>query len=183
MRISMGHHAVPVVRGVDFVPAPVASCGWRRSRVPLRLRLNVLMLRARLDREIAAEAPRPSADRALALRARQLTARRTRRRVARELRRIVEYADRHGSSPVISCVIVERAAVRQGREAVLGLAERLESDAPVNAAGVVLARALLTDAISPLHNPYSPRTVNEAIFEVQDALATHAASEFAALAG
>jgi hypothetical protein len=148
----------------------------------MRVRVRVLLLRGALDREIVAEAPRPPADRALALRARQLTAGRTRRRVARELRRIVEYADRHGSSPGISCVIVECAAVREGREAILGLAERIESDASVNAAGIVLARALLTDAISPLHNPYSPQTVNEAIFEVQDALGTHAASELAALA-
>jgi hypothetical protein len=147
-----------------------------------RLRLRVLMLRASLDREILADSSRPSADPALALRMVQLTDARTRRMVAGELRRVVEYADRHRSSPVISCVIVERAAVRAGREAILGLAERLESGAPVSAAGIVQARALLSDPDSPLHDPHSRRTVHEAVFEVQDALGGDSMSEPAALA-
>jgi len=66
--------------------------------------------------------------------------------------------------------MIEPAAVRAGREAILGLAERLQSTTPLSARGVVLARALLTDGRSPLFNALSERTVIEAAFEVQDAL-------------
>ena len=169
MRISIGHQALPVLPGTGSAPA--ASAGCDQMRPALWLRLSVLMLRGRLDREIVAGVAQPQANRALALPINQLTDKRTRRNIARELRRVVDYADRDRSSPVISCVIVERSAVREGRKLILGLAERLESDAPASAAGIVLARALLTEAASPLHNPYSRQTVDEAILEVQDALA------------
>ncbi|HST32564.1 MAG TPA: hypothetical protein VLJ80_03480 [Solirubrobacteraceae bacterium] len=93
-----------------------------------------------------------------------------RRRTARELRGVVERVDDREPGLVISAVVIEPAAVRAGREALLGLAERLESSAPVSAHGVALARALLIEADSPLYNPYCERTVNEAVFEVEDAL-------------
>jgi hypothetical protein len=145
------------------------------------LRLRVWATRGKLDREIVGGCAGAPAD-ALALRVSQLTDRSTRREIARELRRVVEYVERHGSAPVLSCVVVESGAVRAGREAILGLAERLEADAQVRAAGVVLARALLTDGVSPLHNPHCRQSVNEAIFAVQDALGGYSASEFDAVA-
>jgi hypothetical protein len=134
------------------------------------MRLMVFLIRIKLDRAIADERP-SEATRALALRVQQLTAHTTRRRVASELRAIVEYVDRNDSvSPRLTAVMIEPAAVRAGREAILGLAERLQSTAPLSARGVVLARALLTDGRSPLFNPFCERTVVEAVFEVQDAL-------------
>ena len=138
------------------------------------LRLKVFVTRVKLDRAIADGGPSEAsaaATRALALRAEQLTAPRTRRRIASELRAVVEYADRSGSaSPRLSAVMIEPTPVQAGREAILGLAERLQSSAPVSARGVLLARALLTNGRSPLFNRFCERTVVEAVFEVQDAL-------------
>jgi len=134
------------------------------------LRLKVFLTRVKLDRTIADESSHEATP-ALALRAEQLTGRRTRRRIASKLRAVVEYAERNDSvSPRLSAVMIEPAAVRAGREAILGLADRLQSTAPLSARGVVLSRALLTDGHSPLFNPLSERTVVEAVFDVQDAL-------------
>jgi hypothetical protein len=73
---------------------------------------------------------------------------------------------------VISAVVIDRAAVNAGREAILGLAERLEGSAPATASGMVRARRLLTDGRSPLYNPDCERTVAEAIWDVVDELGT-----------
>lgn len=134
------------------------------------MRLRVFLTRVKLDRTIAAESP-CEATPPLAHRVEQLTSRRTRHQIASELRSVVEYGDRNDSvSRRLTAVMIEPAAVRAGREALLGLAERLQSTAPVSARGVVLARALLTDGHSPLFNRLCERTVVEAVFDVQDAL-------------
>jgi hypothetical protein len=136
----------------------------------IALGLKVFLTRVRLDRAIA-DARRREATPALAMRVDQLKAYTTRNRIASELRSVVEYADRNDwVSPRLSAVMIESAAVREGREAILGLAERLQSAAPVSPRGVVLARGLLTDGRSPLFNPFCERTVVEAVFDVQDAL-------------
>ena len=148
----------------------------RRSRsastpvgASLKLTLRVRLTRRTLDREIASGRGYLSTP-ALALRAQQLAEPRTRRQIARSLRKIVEYADRRTAGPVFSAVVVEPGAVRRARHPILGLAERLESPAQVNPAGIAGAQVLITDALSPLFDRNSPRTVTEAIFEVQDAL-------------
>jgi hypothetical protein len=93
---------------------------------------------------------------------------RTRQRLARSLRGIVAYADRVEGRPLFSAVVIDRAAVRADREAILGLAE---AEDPVNPRGIVLARRLLTDGIdSPLYNRRCGRTVAAAVWEVSDAL-------------
>jgi len=133
------------------------------------LRLRVYLTRAGLDRRIAAARPRKSTP-ALELRARQLSEPRARQQVARSLRDTVERAERRASDRVYSSVVVEAAAVRRGRELILGLAERLEGPARLNPAGVARARILVTDGLSPLFNSNCRRTVAQAIYEVQDAL-------------
>jgi hypothetical protein len=139
---------------------------------PLKLRLKVRVKRAKLDRQIAAGRP-CQATTALALRARQLVDLRTRRRAARSFRGIVEYVDRTGPGRIVSAVVIERASVRSGREAILGLAERLEGPAPVSARGVARVQTLLTDGLeSPLFNPHCGRTVVQAVWEAADLLGT-----------
>ena len=179
MRISRIRRQVsPVVWPKDATPAEGAAPAFDRltegrgvqtPRTPTALRLRVYLTRGRLDRQIAFRSCHEMSD-ALALRISQLTDRSTRRRIAAELRGIVEHVDAREPGAVVSAVVIEHAAVRAGREALLGLAERLEATAPVRARGVALARALLTEASSPLRNPYCEQTVNEAVFEVQDAL-------------
>jgi len=135
----------------------------------LRLRLEVFVTRGLLDRRIAA-GDRRGSNRALSLRASQLVDSRTREGVARNLRHVVDYADRRESHFVISAVVIDRIAVRRGREPILGLAEHLEGHVPVHARGVALAKELLTDGRSPLFNPNGERTVVQAIWQIEDAL-------------
>jgi hypothetical protein len=133
----------------------------------LALRLRVRLGRGGLDRQLA-DAPVCDLTRALALRSRQLTDRRTRQELARSLREIV---DRVEAPPrLMSADVIDRAAVRVGREPLLGLAERLEASGPVNPRGVALAKMLLTDGLSPLYNRFCERSVTEAVWEIQDDL-------------
>lgn len=176
MRISRSRYPAARVMSArsNSFKADASVRGVRSTVVdaPLRLRLKVFLTRGKLDRQIAVGRKYEATD-ALALRVSQLTDEGTRRQVARELRGVVEYVDGRESGPIISAVVIEPAAVRAGREAILGLAERLEATAGVSARGMVLARALLTDGISPLYNLHSERTVAEAVFDVQDALGTY----------
>jgi hypothetical protein len=146
------------------------------AREPLGLRLRVQLTRARLDREIVSGRACTPTD-ALALRVRQLTHQRTRQQIARQLRSVVEYVDRRDPRPIITAVVIEPAAVRAGRNAILGLAHRLEVGDPVQPRGIVLARRLLTDGSGPMFNRGSGRTVTEAIWEVVDALEGRTTSE------
>jgi hypothetical protein len=125
--------------------------------------------RGRLDRQIAARGP-CDATPALALRAQQLTQTRTVRQSAHQLRGVVDYVDRFGSRPVVTAVVINRAAVRADREAVLGLAERLENAGPVTPRGMVLVQRLLTKGRSPLYDPSATHRVEQAIWEIVDAL-------------
>ncbi len=165
---------------VDGVP-PVGGGESTSAGAPLALRLKVFMARGKLDRRIAAGRSCESGA-ALELRARQLTDPRTRRRIAHDLRGIVDYVHRDRSRGVISAVVIEPAAVRSGRRAILELARRLEGTAPVSPGGVVRAAALLTDGRSPLFNPHCERTVAQAVSEVHDALEGLPVLEFDALA-
>jgi hypothetical protein len=142
--------------------------GLRSTRdASLALRLRVRLGRGGLDRQLA-DTPVCDMTRALALRSRQLTDRRTRDELARSLREIV---DRVEAPPrLMSADVIDRAAVRAGREPLLGLAERLETSGPVNPRGVALAKMLLTDGLSPLYNRFCERSVTEAVWEIQDDL-------------
>jgi hypothetical protein len=134
----------------------------------LKLRLRVYMTRPWLDRRIAASGPGATSA-ALELRARQLTSTRARNRLAQELRGLVEYAQRMGSRPTFSAVVIDRRAVAGGRYAILGLAERLEGREPVSARGMTLVRRFLTDGLGPLFNPRSEQTVIQVVWNIEDA--------------
>ena len=169
--------AFTIVAPADLAPAP-ARRGAARARgaesvrgrdAPLTVRLRVHLTRGALDRRIA-RGYALDATAALALRARQLAAEPTRRALAGDLRRAVEYAERVESRTRLSAVMLEPARVRAGRGAIIRLAERLEQTAPVSPQGVALARLLLTDAASPLFDRDSERTVTEASAVADDAL-------------
>ena len=172
MRTLRSSQTSPVMStgNIAFDAVPSRRGGRSTSAdAPRGLRLKVFVTRGRLDRQIAA-GHRCEGTAELALRARQLSDPRTQQELARNLRGIIDYVDRRGSRKVISSVILERAAVRRGRRAILDLAEQLERAAPVNPRGIVLARALVTDGLGPLFNPHSERTVTEVAQEAQDAL-------------
>lgn len=117
----------------EAAPTPLRNRS-NPGAVPLALRLRVHLTRGRLDRQLASGRLCESTA-ALALRARQLGDPRKRREVARDLCGIVDYVDRVGASRVISAVVIDRRAVRDGRPAILGLAQRLEDAAPVSFRG------------------------------------------------
>ena len=171
------HDPVPAVTETAFHDFIVHRCGRSLAlRAPLALRLAVCLTRGRLDRQIAAGRPCDSSA-LLAQRARELVRRRTRARLAQGLRGVVAYADRDDSPRALSTVVIQRAAVRADREAILGLAERFEAVAPVSARGVALARAMLTDGVgSPLFNSHCELTVAEAAWRVAEALAEGAST-------
>jgi hypothetical protein len=161
--------------------SPVDGGRTATDRAPWALRLRVFVTRAKLDRRIAAGGSCQSSA-ALALRARQLTAGRAREQIAASLYEMVDFVSRPKSRPAISAAVLAPAAVRTGRQAILGLAQQLEASTPVSPRGVALARELITDGRSPLFNPYCEGTVAEAVREVQDALEVQPASGLDAIA-
>ncbi len=127
------------------------------------------MTRPWIDRRIATGGA-CDATAALDLRARQLTCARNRRQLARQLRGIVEYAERVGSRPIFSAVVIYRRGVSNGKHVILGLAERLEGEVPVNPRGIALVQRFLTDGLGPLFNPNSQETMVQAVWNIEDAL-------------
>jgi len=172
MSAVRSRHAFPSMSSRDTAFGALVPVGGVRSAsagAPFALRLKVYLTRARLDRELASGHAQNSADE-LALRARHLTNPRTQREIARNLRGVVRYADRHGPGGGLSCVLISSRSVKAGRLALCELAEQLERAAPVNPRGVVLVRDLLTAGDSPLFNPDAERSVAEAAREIRDAL-------------
>src|SRR5271154_1696793 len=128
------------------------------------IHLKMFRSRWRLDREIAAGRDCRATDE-LALRARQLIQPRTRRKVARSLRDVVDYVEHTGSRGLLSPAGAEPMASRFGRAAILELAERLERADQVDPRGVALAIMLVDDGLSPLFDPRCERTSSAAARE------------------
>ncbi len=151
---------------------PGTRAGGARSSAAsasARLRLRVYLTRGRLDRMIAAgERPVDGAD--LALRAEQLTDSQNQQRIARDLRRVMDYAEEHRSGVVASSVMIDAAVVRRGRWALAELAEQLERAGTVDPRGVALAQQLLSDGLSPLFNRHADRTIARAARDIREAL-------------
>ena len=132
--------------------------------------LRVQLHRGRLDHQVAdGFGPDPIEDRAL--RARQMTARRARRRLARSLRARVKDAEGPAVARMSAAVPLSRRAVLPWRESLLGLAERLEGPDPLNPAGVARVLVLLTDGTGPLYNPAAADRMGDAVWWIADGLA------------
>jgi hypothetical protein len=135
----------------------------------LALRVRVHVHRGGLDRQLA-DGLAPEAFMERAVRARQLADPATRRRTARSLRRLVKDAELPAAARLCSAVPVYRRTVLAWREALLGLAERLENPAPVNPCGVARTVVLLTDGAGPLYNPAAGHSMGSAVWWVADGL-------------
>jgi hypothetical protein len=142
-----------------------------QDRASLRLRLRVRLTRWRLDRRLASGA-RADETPALALRGRQLTAHATRELIAARLCEIVAAAETPTAGNIWSPAVLQRAAIVDAREAILGLAERLRRPAPVRPGGVAKALALIVEPTSPLFCPCPDESVRAAMWLVADALGT-----------
>jgi len=144
----------------------------RRGRGPrprLGLRLRVLLHRRRLDRELADGCP-PEASPQRAVRAQQLAAPATGRELARYLRELVVRAERPRVGLLDPTVPVVRDVVLPRREALLGLAERLEQPVPLNPCGVARVLLLLSDGAGPLYSRASVRTMTQVLFSIADGM-------------
>ncbi len=129
----------------------------RPCRVPPPRPTPLVALGARLhhgslDRDLAAgiaawRSPEHAA------RTSQLTSRRHRRRLAAALDNIVSVAPLPPSQQARGAVPPCRASIAATRGQIRSLAERLRSDAPVAAAGIVRLEALLCDGAGPVYTP------------------------------
>ncbi len=168
LRISNVSPATPLAReAFDATPGAAGAgpvAGSPEATVGLRLR--TVMGRRHLDRQLGAGCALTSPE--LALRARQLTDPRSRRELAESIRSAVRLAEQ---PPVrISAVMLDRTAVKYGRAALKDLADQLELAHRVTPRGVLLARKLMRDGLSPMYNPKAERTVTELAREIQDVL-------------
>jgi hypothetical protein len=133
----------------------------------LGLRLRVRLHRRRLDRELA-DGCSCEASGDHALRARQLADSMTRHELARSLRRVADSGNRRRA--LFSSAVPLSRGVEPWREALVGLASRLEQPVAVNVCGVARARELLTDGAGPLYSSLSGMSIGEAVWWVADGL-------------
>ena len=143
-----------------------------RPPTPLGMRLRVALSRWRLDRELADGRPAIDSNER-ALRARQLVDSGTRLQLARRLRDIVADAE-NPRAALGSAIPVRRTEVIRCREALLGVADRLEQPEPMSASAVARVMVVLTDGAGPLYNPAARPALGEAIWWVADGLASSA---------
>lgn len=122
-----------------------------------------------LDKALAAGIS-PDSTAALSLRAAQLINARTRRRLARSLRQVVDDATRPRPFIRGPHVSVCRQKVLASRELLLELVERLGSQEPVDARGVAKTRLLLTGAVDALYDRPRADNLEPALEAALDAL-------------
>ena len=129
-----------------------------RSRRPAWSRLTALVAldarlhRRALDRDLASGVAAWRSP-AHAARVTQLTKRRNRRGLAAALDNVIVVASLPASQQTHAVVIPCRASVQAAADQIHELAERLRSDAPVAAAGIVRLDALLCDGVGPVYAP------------------------------
>jgi hypothetical protein len=130
----------------------------RRAGMSLRVRLR----RGRIDRDLA-EARVSDLSEEHRLRAAQLASEVNRRDIARSLREVVVLAENPRAEWLGSTALLNRDVVVPSRDGLMGLVERLEQTGPIGACGVARARVLASDAMGPLYNPASERSMADAI--------------------
>jgi hypothetical protein len=134
--------------------------GWR-ERVAARLSAN------RLDTELARGAAPTRA--ALALRAQDLGERRTRERLGRSIRRILDDA-RTDRPPPIARVQAQRSEVLAAAWELDRIAETLLTAGPVAASGVAQVRLMLINGAGPLYSRDAAGGLRAAATRALDAL-------------
>jgi hypothetical protein len=129
---------------------------------------RVWLRRGALDRSLAHGAD-PSDTPELRRRARQLTSRRCRAGLAQGIRNLIEEAeaDRRGYT---AAVPLQRFEIMREREFLLQLADDLASDDELNARGIALVDALLTDGTSPVYTSSPEGKLHRALIHARAAL-------------
>jgi hypothetical protein len=120
------------------------------------MKLKALLHTNRLDEDLACGAD-PNSDPLRHERALELLEAETRRRIAANLRQALAEAEAP-RRPFSVKAPIARAALRDSREDVEDVADRLASPAPVSPQGVAKARMLLTDGTGPLYGEETTAT-------------------------
>ena len=136
-------------------------------RLVLRFRTR-LHARA-LDRALA-DGGDPDVSAGRALRASQLVDPSNRRRLARSLRRVVADSERPRRAVRGPVIPAAPGPVFGWREALLGIADRLERPTPVNPCGVARVTLLLTDGAGPLYTRRPGHSLADAVWSIADGL-------------
>jgi hypothetical protein len=170
-------------RGAPSLEHPSSPWVIRRSRVRRRPVRNALLARwhaLELDRQLAAGAA-PSSNAVLAMRARRITAARSRRRISGGLAGALSRAQ-HGHPGFTAAVRSDAREVLAARTVLTALAVRLRAPEPVAPQGAAMLLMLLTDGTSPLYRPGEPGALGSrlraaaAALEPSDAVLTTARS-------
>jgi hypothetical protein len=132
------------------------------------LRTRVWWSKDRLTRELA-DGAASVASRELALRAGQLTAKRTREVVADSIEDLIEDALRRRPA-LSSAVPLDRRKLRAARPLLVDLADRLREGGPVRPQGMAQVVLLLTDPERPLFGTGSRDELADAIVEASERL-------------
>jgi hypothetical protein len=119
------------------------------GRGRLRLHLAVAIHGTQLDRKLAQGAD-PTESQELALRARQLSAVRMRRSLAKGIERVIAQAERYSESAALP---INREEVVRSSPLLLRLAARLRAPENVSPCGIAIVRLLLTEDTSPIMSP------------------------------
>jgi len=133
-----------------------AASPWTARRTParsqgrLRAALSARWNAWDLDRQLAAGVD-PRVSPALALRAKRITARRNRQRVADGLGRTLRST--HSRAVFTAAVRPDAREVIDARTALATLKRRVRSDQPVSPQGMAILQILLSDCTSPLYQP------------------------------
>lgn len=134
---------------------------------PAYARFRARLWRHRLDDELAQRCPAVATE-LHRIRARELCDPLTRHELGLALRRVVVDAERPGV--FVNRAPVRRDAVLEWREGLLGVAERLEGPAELNACGVARVSLLITDGTGPLYSSLSGASVGDAVWWIADGL-------------
>jgi hypothetical protein len=127
-----------------------ATADTKPQRPPSRIvRLRMRVRRRRLDRELLAGSE-PDRDPLILGRARQLTDRPARAKLARLLERVLDVAREPEWNPY-AVVSIQRSSVRLAAPDLRRLIDLLRSPERISPQGVLMAYRLLTDAGGPLY--------------------------------
>jgi hypothetical protein len=147
--------------------------GWPELELPARLlrpplgaRVQARLRSRTLDRRLARGVD-PDGGPALAARAAYLTRRCTRERIAEDIERFVEYAER---APSRVTVAPARTAVHANRDELRCLAETLRGPSPVYARGIAELVVLLGDGTGPAYCDRRGEALARRVRGVQTAL-------------
>jgi hypothetical protein len=135
----------------------------------LLVRARVGIHRGELTRALA-EGADPSSRPELAVRAARLTGKRSRRTLARTLRRTIAEAHQPAMTRA-RVVIIRRGEVLNAQPAINAMIKRLESSEPVRPEGMAMTERLLTNADhSPLYNPAGSGTLRQLVLAATAAM-------------